>query len=700
MHNKINPILHIKEGDTRPTLEFNPDVDNLNAANQVRVYVEHEKTGNLVVNEEANIAGSTIAYRFDKHQTLKRGRHLAEFVIHWSDGVQTVPADTFLAVDIHRPIDRDMDPTEWDDQDASVSVLSIDDIWSNSTGEVTIHDPASFEQGASVGDMELSDDGDTGSITYGNGALEIDDNGVSVPTAPSQDQHVARLADIGEGGTGDVSNPMQAHLDANGYTIENLKDPVASGDAATKGYVDTEISNIDTSGGSTSHSGVVYADEHGYPGDRSGGDIAPLINNNLGKKIVFPPGEYVLESEISLDATDGDLLYLAGEPEATIVPNDSTVGHVFVIGTTSQGFQDVRLENLTLLNEGTSSSNATWGRAYISGTFITENLRIEGQVNRIDYENDRYALLSNMVTEDAVGIHRGLHFGDGEIHDTSSTNVGQTIGFAAEEYHVGTNILIGCHLNEWADNGYYVKDGTGANVLQGCTAQNCGGANFRIGINDIAIGCESVWDGDPDTLKNGVCFDSDEADGTSVIDLRVIKNTGVNDCVRIRSSSNSVTFRDAYIENNTDQWSISARGTGTELAVFDNCTVIDSGTTNVRSAAVEVRRPEVHFHNSTVKTTDGTTSRSGIEVNDGSCVIHNCYLDIADPGYGVEIDAVDRVTVSGTTTNAGIYIISQPTALQVIDNDMRNVTDPFPGSDPTMSERVWRDNLGHLGTTY
>lgn len=69
-----------------------------------------------------------------------------------------------------------------------------------------------------------------------------------------QDPHTRRLLKLILDQTGSLNNqaqsigavtqPLTQHMDANGNKVENLQDPTAKQDAATKAYVDKQISQL------------------------------------------------------------------------------------------------------------------------------------------------------------------------------------------------------------------------------------------------------------------------------------------------------------------------------------------------------------------------------------------------------------------------------------------------------------------------
>lgn len=652
MHPRANPILHVKEGDTRPTLEWQltDNDDNpidLTPVDEVRFYMQHDSTGDLIVNGAVTVEDrkeGRVSYQFDEHETARRGRHLSEFVLYYDDGgKRTSPSSTFLAIDVHEPTDREVDPGDYGGREISVSRVRVDEISTYSEAEITVLDRVQFDDGIGVGGLDVSDDGTVATLDYGaDGTLTIDEDGVSVPAAPDIDSHVARAIDIRE-----------------------------------MGHESWDVLN---------------AADHGFPGDLSGGDIAQLINDNPDKTILLPGGRYSLESPLSFDETSArDSVRVIGKPHATIVVNDTAVEEFAQLGTSGgAGFSECHLENLSLEVDPANGYDAGWGRYWINDRFVTKNLQIKGERDRINEGGGKYGLLTNMVEKDAVGIHQGLRFADGENHDTSLTQFDHTIGVSAEDTHVGTNIWLGCHVAKWGDNGFYVKDGSGANLLLGCTAANCGGANIRLGRNDTAISCESLWDS-TDDLIDGVCFDSDDGGGTAAIGARIIRETGSNDCVRLRSGSEQATYQDFYIENNTSQYSLRVSSTDGAhedgIISLEGIRVVDSGDTSTRAASVLLHRPNVHVRDMSVDVTDGTTSRTALQIHGDSTRISDSRFVAAGPNYSVILgessggNTITMASLEGCLLSDGFHIYDNDDVierLKVVNSDLRNVTDLFP----------------------
>ncbi len=465
---------------------------------------------------------------------------------------------------------------------------------------------------------------------------------------------------------------------------------------------------------------VIDASNYGYPGDRSGGDIMELFREFPNSVFVLPEGEYSVQSELNWTSpNDGyDQLQVIGKPHARLVVDDQNVDHFAWLGNSRGGaFDRLSLQNLTLVVDGRNGYDAGWGRFWVDDTVQNRNLKLEGQrAHRLE-EGGKFGYFCCMTDPAGMGIHQNIDMPDGDIPSVQSDNT--AIGIGAEPSHVGTNLWLGCYLENWWGNGYYVKDGTGRNVLVGCEARNCGNANIRIGYSDVVIACRSVWD-DPrgvDEIRQGVCFDADEANGTAVVGLRIIKETGENATARMRAEARSATYRDVYIENQTDQRSLQVTGTGSNpeqgILALDGVRIIDGGDGSINTAALRIDRENVHLSNVSIDCINEDSYRAALQIQSGSARITNSRLATNGPTYAVILGTkggwaeIDRATFTDTEVTEGFYLYGnddQIDSLEIRDCDLREVGDVFPANSPdddavNLTRGVWRDNLGYLGET-
>lgn len=486
----------------------------------------------------------------------------------------------------------------------------------------------------------------------------------------------------------------------------------------------------------------IVASEHGYPGDRSGGDIMQLIRDHPDKVIVLDGDEYSVETTLDFDGTDArDLLAVRGRgaSNARLVVENPDVDYFAQLDTwdAPNPFPRLSLKNLDLvINDAADYTDdeidAGWGQWWIGERVDNANLRIVG---RRSYGGDnpdgnKYGYHCCMANPDAVGVHREIKLPDGDSLFDGQSAKEAAIGFSVEADHEGTNLFVGCYVEEFWDNGFYVKDGTGRSILIGCEAYNCGNSHIRIGKHDQVIDCRAKYDFDHSTVNAdgiaGALLDSDEAEGTAVLGFRAINRNNTSSVVRIRTAAESATFRDLYIENDTSQNAIqlsqaSAASHGDVdddthhdgIVTIDGARVIDNGDGSVQSASIRTNRSNCRLRD--VSTTLSTDSwRASVQVQKGSVRIDGCRFDARDAGgnpYEIEVgesgETYDVGVVSVTDSRLfGGFILRDGTTVEAIDvrgNDMRQVasSDLFYDLEPADVGAVctFHGNIGHLGQT-
>lgn len=456
-----------------------------------------------------------------------------------------------------------------------------------------------------------------------------------------------------------------AQIDAR---LDNLREDVNGLQAALE-----DRGTVETSG----------PDIHLSPDDVT--DLGREIRDEPNATFVLEDGDYPLKTGLRfMDPGDGyDELQIIGKPHARIIPTEDVDCFGWFGRASGGAFSKLSLQNLTLVvGEG---CDAGWGRFWIDDTVQNRNLSIEGQRSHRVLEGDKFGYFCCMTSPGGVGIHQNIDLPDGDIPSVQSDNT--AIGVGVEDAHVGTNLWLGCYLENWWGNGFYVKDGTGSNILIGCEARNCGNANIRIGHSDAVLGCRSVWDDTrpPNEIRHGICFGADDASATTVSGLRIIKSDGGNDAARLWSeTSDQISVNDLHILNETSQWAVSIRGDGNATAKFDNLRVLDSGDTSVRGASVQSKRWNVVLEDSVVDVSGGGSDRAAVDVQSGRCDLRGGSLAGAG-NHSVRIqDGVSRVYLDGVDLVNGIYLYSgsEVGALELSNVDGRKVEPMWPGADP------------------
>ena len=140
-----------KQGDTitvsetfeRPGSRSSQALD-LSDAQSVKIYVDHPSSGDLVVNDTAEItdaANGMVEYTLGGTQTARQGKHRLEFVAEFAGGETfSHPQTGFVSLKVTDPAPRELPIEELADGDASVTELAADAIRANTASAVDVMD--------------------------------------------------------------------------------------------------------------------------------------------------------------------------------------------------------------------------------------------------------------------------------------------------------------------------------------------------------------------------------------------------------------------------------------------------------------------------------------------------------------------------------------------------------------------------------
>ena len=140
-----------KQGDTitvsetfeRPGSRSSQALD-LSDAQSVKIYVDHPSSGDLVVNDTAEItdaANGMVEYTLGGTQTARQGKHRLEFVAEFAGGETfSYPQTGFVSLKVTDPAARELPIEELADGDASVTELAADAIRANTASAVDVMD--------------------------------------------------------------------------------------------------------------------------------------------------------------------------------------------------------------------------------------------------------------------------------------------------------------------------------------------------------------------------------------------------------------------------------------------------------------------------------------------------------------------------------------------------------------------------------
>lgn len=257
-------------------------------------------------------------------------------------------------------------------------------------------------------------------------------------------------------------------------------------------------------------------------------------------------GEYEMETEVSELGTFGVIGDPDNRPRIYYVGNDVPrlfsggnvadtfvlEGLIFDITEDDPNFGSGETTDISLAN--VRASNEVW----------VEDVRLEGQRQRIQNDSsgvrDRMTWLIQMTQTDATAFMHRVEFPDGGTAGVEGAG-GNAIGWSADPNHEGLNVAKGCHVEGFYDNGFYVANSNGQNILWDCYAANCRAGNFRLGTyaawsrRDIVIGGTSEHN--PDGDAQGQCIVQDHPHGEFIGVECILDNNSWSAGLVVRSGS-------------------------------------------------------------------------------------------------------------------------------------------------------------------
>ena len=472
---------------------------------------------------------------------------------------------------------------------------------------------------------------------------------------------------------------------------------------------------------------VVDVSNHGFPGDGSGGDLAQFVADNAGDVAFFlPEGTYRWERPIRFNGGSGefdepvpDRFAIVGKPRATIdvhIPASlcSCDRLMFRFGTPSSPVPHVELHDLDIdIGDADPDRDAGIMRAYVGETMHNSNISLTKRHRRNgdDTTNgDRHTYKVDVVDPEGVATHRQIDLTAGDVHRSGSHSVGHAIPFSSEPHHEGTNRWIACRVAGFTDNGFYLRDGDGANILEGCLARNCGGGHIRLGRYDVARGCTVVVDGS-ESPADGTGLWIQDAEGTTVDGLRIDAPAMNNDAIRVTGDVQSGSIRNAYVNQGGAEYGIKATG-DCEGFTFESITIEDAGDGSTRLACIYCTMDNASFRDVTVRNLDhgASNGHANVMVGGENVTFDSCRF-VTDNPYAVIFGTVrgSGAAVGARFSRCAFENPSSPSALVrynngpncrqlvVKDGDLRDYGDVIAdhhGSLADFDTGAVLDNLG------
>lgn len=416
------------------------------------------------------------------------------------------------------------------------------------------------------------------------------------------------------------------------------EDDVGTAPEGTRNLVIEEGANVEYLSVPTRNQVNVVSDLGVEPG--SGTDVAAEIDSYLSNQttinelFIFPEGEYTWNTE--LQYSEFEFLGFVGAPRARLRVTDKDMNLLLLLGSGSDSYVAERavLKNLTVdindLSDGTVIDAGTI-QARMDDFVLVENVDVSGSRQKWQdrdgdgsYEHnteERFSFQVQMTQETGVAIMRNVRQPDGGTYISEKDTVGHVIPFSSDPHHYGTKIYEGCWVEGFIDNGFYIKNSPGHNLIHNCVAKNNGGGNIRLGAGDVCRDSKIILDNgsaNGEWHGSGLWLNGGEPLAENVT---IEAPDAANDLLRINSSSDGGTVRNIRI-NNGDSNNTGAPNPAVRLTessdtdhkpvTIENVTIrdyADSGT------SVAVERPRVTIRDLDLES-HGSARDYGIKVED------------------------------------------------------------------------------------
>ncbi|WP_226042967.1 right-handed parallel beta-helix repeat-containing protein [Natrinema sp. DC36] len=310
----------------------------------------------------------------------------------------------------------------------------------------------------------------------------------------------------------------------------------------------------------------------------------------------IPAGTWYVETDnIHFDAHE--FLSIVGDPYATLKVTDQDVDRLMTVGRIDDSLphaQSTVMKNLEVDIRGDYDAGICRWYTYTYG--LIQNVSMRGRRDRRNpnFGGDRHTIMVDGRRVTTTNIIRGCHLNNGDTHYDRDTHVGHAIPFSSEIYNRGTNIWDGCQVSGYVDNGFYVSNNSGRNILRGCHARDCSGAGFRIGANDYIEDCRITMTEQPGYPWSGLWLQSGGGQMVKGLTIRneVEKNTEI---IRL-TQDGPAHLTDVHItDKGGDGRAIRVADNDEAQTVFEGCTITDHSSPSISDYAVYISSSNVVF---------------------------------------------------------------------------------------------------------
>ncbi|WP_247001362.1 right-handed parallel beta-helix repeat-containing protein [Halosolutus gelatinilyticus] len=403
---------------------------------------------------------------------------------------------------------------------------------------------------------------------------------------------------------------------------------------------------------------------------------------NRNHRYVLPAGTWHVETDnIHLNAHE--YFGLVGEPFATLKVTSQDVDRMMTVGRIDDSLphaQRTVMKDLQVDIRGEYDAGICRWYTYSYG--LIENVSMRGRRDRLNptYGGDRHTIMVDGRQTTTTNIIRGCHLNNGDTSYNQDTHVGHAIPFSSEIYNLGTNIWEACQVTGYIDNGFYVSNNSGRNIITGCHARNCAGAGIRIGANDYVRNCRITMTEQPGYPWSGLWL---ENGGGQIVDGLTVHNS---------------------IEKNTEIVRLTQDGPARLVGVH----ITDDGGNGRAIRVADNDRTRTVFHSCSITDrTSPTVSDYAVYVRSSNVVFKDCEYDLESQseqdrhGFFVSRQGtnVDRLVLNGTDIDAdgaSLRFAESGRAHNVESTVFDGLV--LSDSDTTLEEALWVGNR-HEGDT-
>lgn len=317
---------------------------------------------------------------------------------------------------------------------------------------------------------------------------------------------------------------------------------------------------------------------------------------NRNHRYVIPPGTWHVETDnIELDAHE--FVGIVGDPFAILKVTDQDVDRMMTVGTTDTSLphaQRTVMRDLRVDIRGPYDTGICRWYTYTYGHI--ENVSMRGQRDRLNPEfgGDRHTIMVDGVRSLTTNVIRSCHLLNGDTAYDRETHVGHAIPFSSEPHNRGTNLWEGCKVQDYVDNGIYVSNNEGRNIIRGCHALNCSGAGIRIGANDYVENCRITMTEPTPYPWSGLWL---QDGGGQVVKRLNVQNSieKTTEIVRLTHDGPAYLSNVHITDEGGDGRVVRVDDDDSTRTVFEGCTITGQTELDTSDYAIYVRSSNVAF---------------------------------------------------------------------------------------------------------